>query len=135
MTRIEIRSVEWNGEARMALESAAAHDTTGGFETLQDIEKQGALFEATVEGEPVLYYVLSVNHHTSGNEGVILAASGSKPGSDLTATVLPMIENQFVNCRAVMLQTRRRGLVKKLAAQGYRIDGYIMRKTLNVSSN
>lgn len=135
MNGLQIQSVEWTDEARAALERAAEHDTSGGFETLEGMARQYALFEVTEDGEPVLHYVLGVNHHANGNEGVILAAAGHKPGCDLTATVLPLIENQFVNCRAVMLQTRRRGLVKKLAAQGYRIDGYILRKTLNVQSH
>lgn len=135
MKAMRISQVEWSDEAREALARAAAHDTTGGFETLADMEQAGALFEVTCDGEPVLHYVLSVNHHPHGTEGVILAAAGHKPGQDLTATVLPMIENQFLKCRAVMLQTRRRGLMKKLVKQGYRIDGYIMRKTLNVESH
>jgi hypothetical protein len=65
------------------------------------------------------------------HNGVALIASlkgyGSVPWVEVLA---PIIENQVQGCRAVALQTARRGLVRKMEKQGYKITGYIMRKEL-----
>ncbi len=96
---------------------------------------QGAQLYAVLDGpEPVLWYAL----HVQGCLAWITGAVGRLPHVDLTRSLLPFIEDQAraANAKRIGCSTKRRGLIKKLAAQGYAVsgpcgpDGYSMEKTL-----
>ena len=130
---IELNNIPWDAEAIAALKAAEAFDTTGGLVTVESCAEEGAvLFEIVADGARVALYALAVNRWAHGNEGVVCYAAGGKAGVSLTRGVLPLIEKQFVDCRAVKIETKRKALVHQLAKQGYRLDGFIMRKTLGV---
>jgi hypothetical protein len=60
-------------------------------------------------------------------------AAGGRSAQDLTKVGLAKIESQAAGLyESVGFQTRRRGLVRKAQREGYEIDGYIMRKKINV---
>lgn len=106
-------------------------DTTGGLASLEEVTAGAECFRVLdADGAPVLHYALAENPHARGSEVVIVAAAGSMTGVDLVRTVLPYIERQASGAAAVCVHTRRRGLVAKMAAQGYQIDGFILRKKL-----
>lgn len=68
----------------------------------------------------------------AGSELWIQAAGGSA-AVDLTRFGLAAIESQAKGrFKTVGFQTRRRGLVAKAIKAGYEIDGYILRKKINV---
>ena len=73
----------------------------------------------------------AIEHTTPAEVPHLLAAAG-RASVDLTKTVLPYIEAQVTPADALTIYTRRRGLVRKLERQGYRLDGYVMRKTMQV---
>jgi hypothetical protein len=78
-----------------------------------------------------LHYVLRRVRRSNGKyDGYVMAAQGKCKGIDLTATVLPYIEQQLADCDTLEIQTKRRGLGQKLAAQGYQLGGVILRKNL-----
>ncbi len=109
-------------------------DTTGGLMTIKELLAGAQCFEVIDEtGRSVGSYAVEVFTHDGGNEAVVVAAVGAMPGVDLTASVLPGVEQQArgAGCAAVTIHTRRRGLLAKLKAAGYRCDGFIMRKTIN----
>lgn len=119
-----------DGEAREALLACIRHDTSGGLVGVDELLRGGQLFEMVHGDDVLMRYVLTVQQHEHGREGIIVAAAGSAPGHDLTAAGLAAIELQLAECDAVACLTRRRGLVKKLAAHGFGIDGFVMRKRL-----
>lgn len=132
---LTLRHVPHPGDDIMALlERAHAHDTTGGMVHPADYlgALPGEFFAVEIDGRLRAAYVLCVNHWAHGAEGVVAYAGGDGP--DLTGQVLPLIEQQFAGVRAVRIETRRRGLIRKLTAQGYRVDGVILRKNLHHES-
>lgn len=136
---ITIRHVEWCEEAIDALSvlpTNPKYDTSGGYERIEAMRDAGAqLFRVTSGDEIIMWYVLGVDKYKDGCEGCVMAAVGGAEGIDITRQVLPLIENQFVNCRTVQIVTKRKGLVEKLSKQGYHCDGYIMRKALNARAH
>jgi hypothetical protein len=62
-----------------------------------------------------------------------IQAAGGRSQQDLTKAGFANIEAQAAGLyKSVGFQTRRSGLVKKAQREGYEIDGYIMRKKINV---
>lgn len=124
----------WSGAARTALLAAARFDTSGGLKTLEEVCTGGTLFVLAdgATDEPIMHYVLRVDQHAHGKEGVIVAAAGAAPGWSLTREYLPAIEHQLAaeECLTAMCHTRRPGLKAMLEKHGYRCDAWVMRKTL-----
>lgn len=105
-------------------------DTTGGLETVDHVVTGCECFEVQLAGVPVLHYALQVQQRPNGVEVVIAAAAGDAPGVNLVESVMPAIEKQASGADMLTVHTRRKGLVAKLAAQGFELAGFIMRKRL-----
>lgn len=106
-------------------------DTTGGLCGAAD-QLRGAQCFAVLDGEgrEVGNYAVTVNAYAHGDEVVVIAAAGAIPGADLVASLVPYIEQQAAGAKALTVHTRRRGLLVKLGALGFRCEGYILRKAL-----
>lgn len=133
--RVEISAVPWCDEAAEMLAEAL---TWGGIAPVAEQVKSGVatLFRVYTLGGALgfgagtlAYYVLRVDRVVGGDEGVLVLAAG-RAGFDLTATLLPTIELQFIGCKAIRVHTSRRGVAKKLAAQGYADGEIVLRKAL-----
>lgn len=120
--------------ARAAYARAFGHkcDTTGGLGSLDAALAGASLFDVVAGGAVVARYALKLMQRANGIEMFVVAAVGAMPGADLVASIGPHIELQGAASGAacVTVNTRRRGLVKKLAAQGWRIDSYVLRKKI-----
>lgn len=126
-----IRALEAHELAPVVAElerEGARLDTSGGLVSVPELLAGAVVFEASLDGAPVLHYALAVRAYERASEGVILAAVGRAPGRDMTAELLPLIERQFHNVAAITTYTARPGLVAKLERQGYGRAGWIMRK-------
>jgi hypothetical protein len=101
---------------------------------LDDIKRQTAngaqLFAVEAEnGAVVAAFVLRVDRYACRTVGVVVAAGGALPGIDLTASIMPHIErHMFVGVDAIAVHTERRGLVRKLEGQGYKVSEIILEK-------
>jgi len=119
-------------DARPLLARAALRgDTTAGAASLDELCAGGQVFAVhDGGGRPVMAYVLAVRQHEAARVCWVQAAAGSAPGVDLTRELLPRIERQAKEQGAgqVAITTRRRGLMKKLRAQGYTVTGVTLRK-------
>lgn len=106
-------------------------DTTGGLCSAAD-QLRGAQCFAVLDGagRSVGHYAVQTNTYAHGDEVVIIAASGSLPGADLVASLLPYLEKQASGAQALTVHTKRRALLAKLGALGFVCDGYILRKAL-----
>ncbi|CAN7305115.1 hypothetical protein [Acidovorax delafieldii] len=117
----------------LLMQAMARGDTTGGAATLDDLCHGAPVFELRDEtGRPIGAYVLAMRDHAAARVCWVMAAGGSAPGVDLTGQVLPCVERQARTFGAgqVAITTRRRGLKKKLEAQGYELTGWTFRKKL-----
>lgn len=118
-------------DARPLLARAALRgDTTGGAASLEELCAGGQVFAVHSAGRTVMAYVLAVRQHEAARVCWVQAAAGSAPGVDLTRELMPRIERQAKEQGAgqVAITTRRRGLIKKLRAQGYTVTGVTLRK-------
>lgn len=106
-------------------------DTTGGLSDVAACLEGAMLFDVIVNGQIVARYALQQFDRANGTEVCIKAAAGGLPGFDLTATITPVIEQQCAAADSLMINTKRKGLAKKLARQGWTIDAFVLRKKLN----
>lgn len=119
-------------EARAAYRRAfdERRDTTGGLGDMETCLQQASLFDVVIGGVTVGRYALKPVQRAHGVEVYIVAAAGAAAGVALIETVLPYVETQCPNADRLTVNTRRRGLVKKLAAQGWTLDSYVLRKKI-----
>lgn len=88
------------------------------------------LFEVKLAGAVVARYALQQVAREKGVEVFIVGAAGSLPGVDLVAAITPYITQQCAAADCLTINTRRRGLVRKLEKQGWELSSYVMRKKL-----
>jgi len=106
-------------------------DTTGGLLTMAEACQGAECFMVEGEGGKIMAaYAVSVSQHSGGRVAWVCAAGSVARGPDLTASILPVIEQQAAGAEQVAITTRRRGLVKKLVRQGYEITGITLRKRI-----
>lgn len=89
-------------------------DTSGGTYGAIAAATGGAFFRIFADGEPVAWYVLQ-----PCEGGIEIALAYGRADFDLTGVVLPVIERQCVQFGAIRIETKRRGLMRKLQASGY----------------
>jgi hypothetical protein len=120
-------------EARAAYAKVfdARRDTSGGLEDMESTLATAKLFDVVVDGRVVCRYALEQVNRARGVEVFIVAAAGNLPGFDLVENIVPYIVGQCSTADRLTINTRRRGLVKKLQNQGWTLDSYVLRRPLN----
>lgn len=108
----------------------ARRDTTGGLGGLDAALNGAALFDVVLAGTVVARYALKSIQRAHGVEVFVVAAAGGVPGACMVETMVPYIEQQCAGADRLTINTRRRGLVKKMLRQGWTLDAYVMRKKL-----
>jgi hypothetical protein len=109
----------------------ARRDTTGGLGDMEACLRTARLFDVKLNGVTVARYALEQVDQPHGVEVFIVGAAGSLPGVDLVGVLVPYIAKQCAAADCLTINTRRRGLVKKLERQGWELSSYVMRKKLN----
>lgn len=108
----------------------ARRDTTGGLGTLDTALTGASLFEVVLDRTVVARYALKTVQRAHGSEVFVVAAAGGLPGACMIATMEPYIAQQCAGADRLTINTRRRGLVKKMLRQGWTLDAFVMRKKL-----
>lgn len=108
----------------------ARRDTTGGLGDMAACLQRAQLFDVKVGGATVGRYALQQVERAKGVEVFMVAAAGSVPGVDLIEALEPFVVRQCERADRLTINTRRRGLVKKLLSRGWTLDSYVMRKKL-----
>ncbi len=114
--KLIIQATEWTPEI------AAWIDQARGAASLLDLQAQaaaGGLYAVRAGAETVGAFLLRVERHAEGAEGVIVAAAARLDGVDMTASVVPAIERMFTGCASVRYHTRSPALARKMARLGY----------------
>jgi hypothetical protein len=108
----------------------ARRDTTGGLGDMVTCLTRAQLFDVKLGDQVVARYALQQVDRAKGVEVFVVGAAGAVPGVDLVEVVEPFIARQCERADRLAINTRRKGLVKKLLRQGWTLDSYVMRKKL-----
>lgn len=108
----------------------ARRDTTGGLGDMDACLASAQLFEVKLDGRVVARYALEQVNQPKGVEVFIVGAAGNLPGVDLVEALVPYIAQQCAGVDCLTINTRRKGLVRKLEKQGWELSAYVMRKKL-----
>jgi hypothetical protein len=70
--------------------------------------------------------------YSAGNKTLMVNAAGSLVCDDIIAPLLAAIHKlaHQLNATAIQFQTKRLGLIEKTMANGFKVDGVVMRKDL-----
>lgn len=119
-------------EARQAYAKAfdTRRDTTGGLGSMDAALDGAQLFEVVLAGQVVARYALKFAQRVNGSEVYVVAAAGGMPGTCMVQAMEPYIAKQCQGADRLTINTKRRGLVKKMLRQGWTLDAYVMRKKL-----
>jgi hypothetical protein len=119
-------------DARRAYAAAFTQktDTSGGLNTIEAVLDGALLFDVKSGGVTVARYALRTAKRPAGVEVYVVAAVGSMAGVDLIQTLEPFIVQQCSGAAALTINTRRRGLMRKLQRQGWTVDSVVMRKKI-----
>lgn len=126
-----VRAASWSPVTESYIERAVI---SGMLDDIKRQTERGAqLFQVEDEsGAVVGAFVLRVDSYACRTVGVVVAAGGDLPGVDLTDAIMPHIErHMFRGVDAIAVHTERRGLVKKLEQQGYKVAEIILEKGVN----
>jgi len=128
---LSIEPLEWTParleEVRAAFDGHKSQTSEGLVGPTEYVER-GVFNRMSVDGKPVGFYVLFSWKHAKGTEVEISHVHASCPGIDIVRAFLPLVEQQCKGADSLRIITRRRGLIKKLQAQGYGIESVTMRK-------
>jgi hypothetical protein len=132
MGTLTIEPGQLDDAARAAYAKAfdARRDTTGGLGDMVACLSRAQLFDVKLGDQVVARYALQQVDRAKGVEVFVVGAAGSVPGVDLVEVVEPFIAQQCATADRLAINTRRKGLVKKLLRQGWTLDSYVMRKKL-----
>jgi hypothetical protein len=132
MGTLTIEQGQLDDAARAAYAKAfdARRDTTGGLGDMVACLSKAQLFNVKLGDQVVARYALQQVDRAKGVEVFVVGAAGSVPGVDLVKVVEPFIAQQCVEADRLAINTRRKGLVKKLLRQGWTLDSYVMRKKI-----
>jgi len=115
------------------LARAVAFDCLGdGGADVAELAAGEAVFELVADGRVVGAFTLGVQQYSDGRL-IRCGAAGGEPGHDLTAAMVEFAEREArgrIGARALVCETKRRGLVRRLERQGFRVAGFILRKDL-----
>lgn len=108
------------------------YDTSGGLATVQDVCKAAQIFKVEQGGHLVGAYALETLEFDRGVCVWVSAGAGMLEGVDLASTMAGVVETQAraIGAQQVGMITKRRGLIKKLAAQGWTVAGVKMVKKI-----
>ena len=111
---------------------ASAFEVTGAG-SVADLVRGCAVFDVVDgQGRAVAAFALRVDQYEAGRE-VSVTAAGGQGDDGATEAIAQWCEHQArerIGARVLTCQTRRRGMVRRLERQGYRVTGYVLTKEI-----
>lgn len=109
------------------LARAIPHDVHDSGCTPGELAAGQAVFELLDDGRQVGALALAVHDYSAGRV-IRCGAAGGEPGHDLAGTMAAFLvhEAQRIGARSVTFETRRRGLVRRLAREGFKVSGFVL---------
>lgn len=120
----------WSDAVAELLADSKQHATIADLR-LQVETGRAQLFEIRDDaGQLVATFILRVDQHAAGAEGVVIAVASRCRGIDMTAAIIPVIERLFINCKTMRIHTARPGMVRKLARLGFEAREMVLAKVI-----
>lgn len=118
-------------QALPLLALAGRFDACGGVATVAEMAGGQAVFEVHQAGQLVGAFTLGVQDCADGRL-VRCGAAGGLPGYDLLPVMdqAGQAEARRVGAAALVCETSRPGMVRRLERRGWRVAGFILRKDL-----
>lgn len=107
-------------------------DTSAGLCTVQDLCGSSQAFKLTDHGHTVAAYTVDPQEFDRGVCLMVTSLAGHLDGVDLALTMDRIItaQAQQIGAKQIAMLTRRRGLIRKLAAQGWTVAAIKMVKKI-----
>jgi hypothetical protein len=102
-------------------------DTSRGLWSAAELLERAEVGQYWRRGVPVVTFAIADGWP---GEVVIVAAKGGDAARPITDEFLDYLEPRLSVARVLTVQTKRRGLVRRLAARGFELDSYTLRKVL-----
>lgn len=115
------------------LRAAAARDVLGFAPDVADLVGDYPVFDVLADDGRTVG-AIAAGHHQFSDVGVIrCSAAACAPGHDMTAGLSAFLVDQArqAGAQLVTCETARRGLVRKLQAEGWTVGGFILRKKVS----
>lgn len=111
------------------LARAVPHDVHDSGCTVHELAAGHAVFELLDDGRQVGALAVAVHDYSAGRV-IRCGAAGGEPGHDLAGAMAAFLasEARRIGARQVTFETRRRGLVRRLAREGFRVAGFVLSK-------
>lgn len=108
---------------------AGRFDASGGAATVAEMAGGQAVFEVLDDGRRVAAFALGVHDYADGRV-IRCGAAGAEPGHQVLPAIVAFAESEArrLGARAMLCETRRRGLVRQLQRQGFAVSGFILRR-------
>lgn len=109
------------------LARALAFDVHESAGTVAELAAGHAVFELVDEGRQVGALAVAVHDYSAGRL-IRCAAAGGEPGHDLAGAMSGFLlsEARRIGARSVTFETRRPGLVRRLAREGFKVSGFVL---------
>lgn len=127
---MNVRLATDNGRALAHLARALPFDCLGACTDVRELADGCALFDCEHDGRAVGAFALRVEDYSDGRV-IRCTAAGGEPGHDLLGAMVGFAEREArerIGARALVCETQRRGLVRRLQRSGFRVAGFILRK-------
>lgn len=107
-------------------------DTSAGLATVQDLCGKSQAFKVTSEGHTVAAYTVEPQQFDRGVSLLVTSLAGGLEGVNLALTMDRVLtaQAQQIGARQLSMITKRRGLIRKLSAQGWQVAGIKMVKKI-----
>lgn len=107
------------------------YDTAGGLGDFSDLLGGGRAYLIDEGGEHVGAFCICKVRYAHGIDLEVRAAWQLSKRGDLTERAMPLIEATWgYDCETITVYTKRAGLVKKLAKQGFNQSAVILKKKI-----
>lgn len=113
------------------LARALPHDVHDSGCTVGELAAGQAVFEVIDAGRQVGALAIAV-HDVSAGRVIRCGAAGGEPGHDLAGTMARFLDHEArrIGARSITFETRRRGLVRRLAREGFSVSGFVLSKAV-----
>lgn len=107
-------------------------DTSAGLATVQDLCGKSQAFKVLSDGKTIAAYTVEPLEFDRGVDLLITSLAGRLDHIDLTKTMDRVLtaQAQQIGARQLSMLTKRRGLIRKLAAQGWQVAAVKMVKKI-----
>ena len=114
------------------LERALPFDVYDSGCSAPEIVGDGVVLEVLADDGAQVGAFVAILHQYSGGRMLRCAAAGGEPGHDLAGFISKYLTRSArrVGAHTVTFETRRKGLIRRLEPEGFKVAGFILTKSI-----